>query len=61
MNEIEFDKAFDEFLNSELCEREVAHISKLLRATFFAGWTAAMGSDIKKVMRVGCEEKSSPS
>ena len=29
MNEIEFDKAFDEFLDSELCEREVAHISKL--------------------------------
>ena len=38
MNEVEFDEAFDKFLDSPLCEREVGHISDLLRATFLAGW-----------------------
>ena len=52
MNEVEFDEAFDKFLDSPLCEREVGHISDLLRATFLAGWKAALGSDIGKVMKI---------
>ena len=50
MNEIEFDKALSEFLNDEQCEQANEFMFQLIRAAFTAGWKAALGSDIGKIM-----------
>lgn len=48
----EFDKALADFLDDEQCETTSEAIYQLIRAAFMAGWNAAMGSDIGKVMKV---------
>lgn len=50
MNEIEFDKALSDFLDSDECEKLNETVFQLVRAAFAAGWRAAMGSDLKKLM-----------
>lgn len=50
MNEL--DKALADFLDDEQCETTSEAIYQLIRAAFMAGWEAAMGSDIGKVMKV---------
>ena len=52
MNEIEFDKAFSDFLDDEECEKVNEAMFQLIRAAFIAGWKAALGSDIGKVVKV---------
>ena len=52
MNEIEFDKALSEFLDDEQYERTNDAIFELVQAAFIAGWKAALGSDIGKVMKI---------
>ena len=52
MNEIEFDKAFSDFLDDEECEKINEAVFRLIRAAFTAGWKAAMGSDLKKIMDI---------
>ena len=52
MNEIEFDKALSEFLDDEQYERTNDALFKLMQAAFTAGWKAALGSDIGKVMKI---------
>ena len=52
MNELEFDKAFSEYLNDDQCEKANEFIFELIRAAFTAGWKAALGSDIAKVMNI---------
>ena len=51
MNEIEFDKAWSEFLNDEQCEKANEFVFELIRSAFTAGWKAALGSDTGKVMK----------
>ena len=52
MNEIEFDKALSEFLNDDYCEKANEFVFELIRASFTAGWKAALGSDIGKIMNI---------
>ena len=52
MNEIEFDKALSEFLNDEQYEKTNDALFELIRAAFTAGWKAALGSDIGKIMKI---------
>ena len=52
MNEIEFDKAFSEFLDSSAYDKANDYIFKLAKAAFIAGWKAALGSDIGKIMKL---------
>lgn len=52
MNEIEFDQALSRFLDEERCEKVNETVFELVRAAFTAGWKAALGSDIGKVMRI---------
>ena len=52
MNEVEFDKAFSEFLDDEECEQVSEAVFQLIRAAFTAGWKAALGSDIGKVVKI---------
>ena len=52
MNEIKFDKAFSEFLDDEQYEKTSEAMFSLMRAAFAAGWQAALGSDIGKVMKI---------
>ena len=52
MNEIEFDKALSDFLDDEECEQVNEAMFQLMRAAFTAGWKAAMGSDLKKIMDI---------
>ena len=52
MNEIEFDKAFSEFMDDEQYERASDALFELIQAAFTAGWKAALGSDIGKVMKI---------
>ena len=52
MNEIEFDKAFSEFLDDKEYERVNDALFELILAAFAAGWKAAMGSDLKKIMDI---------
>ena len=52
MNEIEFDKALSDFLDDEECERANDALFGLIQAAFTAGWKAALGSDIGKMMKI---------
>ena len=52
MNEIEFDKAFSEFLDDEQYEKTSEAMYSLIRTAFIAGWKAALGSDIGKVINI---------
>ena len=52
MNEIEFDEALSNFLDDDECEKVNEALFGLVRAAFTAGWRAAMGSDLKKVMKL---------
>ena len=52
MNEIKFDKALSDFLDDEECEKISEAMFQLIQAAFTAGWTAALGSDIGKVMNI---------
>ena len=52
MNEIEFDKALSEFLDDEEYERVNDALFELIQAAFTAGWKAALGSDIGRIMRI---------
>ena len=52
MNEIEFDKAFSDFLDDERYERANDALFELIQAAFTAGWKAAFGSDIGKIMKI---------
>lgn len=53
MNELELEKAMAKFLDDEQCEQTSEAIYQLIRAAFAAGWKAALGSDIGKVMDIG--------
>lgn len=52
MNEIEFDKAFSEFLDDEQYEKVNDALFDLIQTAFTAGWKAALSSDIGKVMKI---------
>ena len=52
MNEIEFDKAFSEFLDDDQYEKVNEALFELIQTAFTAGWKAAMGSDLKKIMDI---------
>ena len=52
MNEIEFDKAFSEFLDDEQYERTNDALFDLIHTAFAAGWKAALGSDIGKIIKI---------
>lgn len=52
MNEIEFDQALSKFLDEDCCEKVNETVFELVRGAFTAGWKAAMGSDIGKVMGI---------
>ncbi len=52
MNEIEFDQALSKFLDEERCEKANEAVFELVRVAFTAGWKAALGSDIGKVMDI---------
>ena len=52
MNEIEFDKALSDFLDDEESEQVNEAVFQLVRAAFTAGWKAALGSDIGKIMKI---------
>ena len=52
MNEIEFDKAFSEFLNDEQYEKTNNALFELIQAAFIAGWKAALDSDVGKIMKI---------
>ena len=52
MNEIEFDIALSEFLNDEQYEKTSEAMYSLVRDAFTAGWKAAMGSDLKKIIDI---------
>ena len=52
MNEVEFDKAFSDFLDDEQYERVNDALFELIQAAFTAGWKAALGSDIGKIMKI---------
>lgn len=56
MNEIEFDQALSQFLDDQTCEKVNESVFELVRAAFTAGWKAALGSDIGKVMRIDKRE-----
>ena len=52
MNKIEFDKALSDFLDDEEYEKVNEAMFQLIRAAFTAGWKAALGSDLKKIMYI---------
>ena len=52
MNEIEVDKAFSDFLDDDQYEKAIDALFELIQAAFTAGWKAALGSDIEKVMKI---------
>ena len=52
MNEVEFDKAFSEFLDDEECEKRNEAVFQLIRSAFTAGWKAALGSGIGKMIEM---------
>ena len=52
MNEIEFDKALSDFLDDEECEKINEAVFQLIRAAFTAGWKAALGSDVGKIIKI---------
>ena len=55
MNEIEFDKAFSEFLDSPAYDKANDYLFELAKAAFIAGWKAALDSDIGKIMKIDKE------
>lgn len=50
MNEL--DKALADFLDDDQCEATSEAIYQLIRAAFTAGWSAAIGSDIGRVITI---------
>ena len=52
MKEVEFDKALSEFLDDEECEKRNEAVFQLIRAAFTAGWMAAKGSGIGKMIKM---------
>lgn len=52
MYEVEFDKAFSEFLDDDQYEKVSDALFELIQAAFTAGWKAALGSDIGKVIKI---------
>lgn len=56
MNEVEFDAALSQFLDDEKCETTSEAIYQLIRTAFTAGWEAALGSDIGRVMSIGSRQ-----
>lgn len=52
MNEIELDQALSKFLDDDQCEKVSEAVFELVRSAFIAGWKAAMGSDLKRVMDI---------
>ena len=52
MNEIEFDQALSDFLDDNKCENVSEFVFDLVRGAFTAGWKAALGSDIGKIMKI---------
>lgn len=50
MNEL--DKALADFLDDDQCETTSEAIYQLIRSAFAAGWNAALGSDIGKVLDI---------
>ena len=50
MNEIEFDKAFSEFLDDSAYDKASEYLFELAKAAFVAGWKAAMDLERKGVM-----------
>lgn len=52
MKDLELEKAMAEFLDDDQCEATSEAIYQLIRAAFAAGWRAALGSDIGKVMKI---------
>ena len=52
MNEVEFDKALSEFLDDDQCEETSEAVFQLIRAAFTAGWRAARGANIGKVVNM---------
>ena len=52
MNEIEFDQVLSDFLDDIECEKVNEAMFTLIRSAFTAGWKAALGSDIGKVVRI---------
>lgn len=53
MNDLELEKAMASFLDDDQCETTSEAIYQLIRAAFTAGWNAAIGSDIGRVMTIG--------
>ena len=52
MNEIEFDTALSDFLDDSEYEKVNEAVFGLIRSAFTAGWRAAMGSDLKGVIKI---------
>ena len=52
MNEVEFDKALSDFLDDEQYEQTSEAMFSLIRAAFTAGWKAALGSGIGKIVNI---------
>ncbi len=52
MNELEFDKALADFLDDDEYEKVNEAVFSLVKEAFAAGWKAAMGSDLKGVMKL---------
>ena len=52
MNEIEFDQALSNFLDDNKCVIVWEVVFELVREAFTAGWKAALGSDIGKIMKI---------
>lgn len=52
MNEVKFDKALSEFLDDEEYEQVSEAVFQLVRSAFTAGWRAALGSDVGKVISI---------
>ena len=47
MDEIEFDRAFSEFLDNPVYDKANEYLFELTKAAFIAGWKAAMDSKSK--------------
>ena len=49
MDEIEFDRAFSEFLDNPVYDKANEYLFELTKTAFMAGWKAAMDSKSKAV------------
>ena len=47
MDEVEFDKAFSEFLDDSTYDKASDYLFQLAKAAFMAGWKAAVDSESK--------------